>query len=79
MTEAQAVKIAYEQFVSREEYPELFGDPEKFDFEIDDNSERGLMPIEEFDEKLEAYRERVAKEKGVAVEKETAAFEITEE
>lgn len=79
MSQKQAERLALEQFVSREEYPELFGDETKFEFEVEDESERCLMPLEEFNDKLEKYRERIAQEKGVTIEKDTVAFEITEE
>ena len=69
-----------EDFISREEYPELFGDAPKFDFDVEHEEEKKLMPTEEFDQKLKEYKERVAKEKGISIEEleETNDFEITE-
>ena len=82
-TKAQrATEKILEQFISREEYPELFGEKPKLDLEIEHEGEEGLMLLEEFDEKLQAYKERTEKKEEVPVVKVgkgVSAFEIIED
>lgn len=68
------------QFINREEYPELFGDPERFDFDVDHEDEKGLMALKDLEEDINAHNESIEDDgdEEVVDEEEVCDFAIIE-